>query len=264
MISESQKQAPPSSKSTLLLWSSLLPQSVSECSCNKLQVSFLDLLRKRLDTFNTYSDKKEQIQLAIAEYVTNFIKAGCSCTKHLLEHLVDLYDTEKLIIDSTVYHQAKQLAEETFAEHSLLPSPAESLPPSAKPALFSKSTLYHACICSRAVNETNAGEYQKFFKDEKLVPGHALKEISISRSKQERYLIARQEDSTYYIAFQGEPDITQWPKKYSSFEHGMIMIIESCCCNLSFSSLQVFWLKQRIFLFTLSQNSSTVGTIELL
>ncbi len=203
-------------------WSSLLPQSVSECSCSKLQVSFLNVLRKRLEAYNTFSDKKEQIQLVIAEYVTNFIKAGCSSTKHLLEHLVDLYETEKLITNSTAYHQAKQLAEETFAEISLIQSPTEMLPPSAKLPLFSKSTLYHACICSRAVNETNAGEYQKFFKNKKLVPGHALKEISISRSKQERYLIAKQEDSsTYYIAFQSVPDITEWPKKYSSFEIGI-------------------------------------------
>ncbi len=206
-----------------------------------MQVSFLDQLKIRLEACNTYSDKKAQIQSDITEYVTNFIRAGCSSTEHLQEHLVALYEKEKLITNSTVCHWAKQLAKKKFAEiSSSLQSPPETVSLTPKPALFSKSTLYHACICSRAINETNVGEYQKFFKNKQSVPGHALKEISISRSKQERYLIARQEegqsDSIYYIAFQSEPDVTEWPKKYSSFKNGMTSfnLLYKCVVNSYF------------------------------
>ena len=120
-----------------------------------------------------------------------------------------------------MYLWAKQLAEEKFRAIAAAPQSPTRVSSAPKPPLFSKAVVYHASICSRAVNSTNAGEYQKFFKTERFVPGHSLKEVAITRSKQDRYLIAIQDDSTYYIAFQSEPDITAWPDKYHSFGNGM-------------------------------------------
>ena len=89
--------------------------------------------------------------------------------------------------------------------------------------LFSKDTVYHAGICSLAVNdvkECDPGNYQKFFQKNPLIPGHDFQEVSISKSKKDRYLIARQGESTVYIAFQSEPCIQQWPKLFRSFSEG--------------------------------------------
>ena len=187
-----------------------------------LQKSFLDDIKKLLDALKVYSsaDQKKMEQTALSEYVTRFIQAGCSSTDHLDEHLLALHEQDNLITDVSVYHWAKQLAAKKFTEIVAIPTSPIKVAPVPKSRLFSKPVVYHASICSLAVNKTDAGEYQKFFKDKRFVPGHSFKEVSISRSKQDRYLIATQDDSTYYIAFQSEPNIAEWPKKHASFEHG--------------------------------------------
>ena len=209
--------------------------SISACKCNRLQESFLSTLKERLRVFRdfSYSDQKKAQQkaqqTALTEFITSFIQAGCSSTDHLNEHLLLLHEKEKLITDPTLYLWAKQLAQEKFGEIADAPqSGPTSVSCALKPPLFSKAVLYHASICTHAVNSTNAGEYQKFFKTKQFVPGHSLKEVAISRSKQDRYLIAIQDDSTYYIAFQSEPDITAWPDKYLSFGNGMRALFSTC------------------------------------
>ncbi len=191
-----------------------------------LQKSFLDDLKKLLDALKIFNgaDKKKMEQKGLNEYVTRFIQAGCSSTDHLDEHLLALHEKDILITDVSVYHWAKQLAAEKFTEIVAVPTSPIKVVPVPKSHLFSKPVVYHASICSLAVNKTDAGEYQKFFKNKRFVPGHSFKEVSISRSKQERYLIATQDDSTYYIAFQSEPNITEWPKRFKSFEHGRINV----------------------------------------
>ncbi len=170
----------------------------------------------------SYAEKKKTEQHALSEYVTCFIQAGCTSTDHLDEHLLALHEKDNLITD---VHWAKQLAAEKFTEIVAIPTSPIKVAPIPKLPLFSKPIVYHASICSLAVNKTDAGEYQKFFKDKRCVPGHSFKEISISRSKQERYLIATQDDSTYYIAFQSEPNVTEWPKRFVSFENGKFMVL---------------------------------------
>ncbi len=187
-----------------------------------LQKSFLDELKNLLHALKgyRYAEKKKTEQHALSKYVTCFIQAGCSSTDHLDEHLLALHEKDNLITDVSVYHWAKQLATEKFTEIVAIPTSPIKVAPVPKSPLFSKPVVYHASICSLAVNKTDAGEYQKFFKDRRFVPGHSFKEVSISRSKQDRYLIATQDDSTYYIAFLSEPNITEWPKKFKSFENG--------------------------------------------
>ncbi len=197
------------------------------CTCTALQKLSLNKLKKLLDGLKeyTYAEKKKTEQHALSEYVTDFIQAGCSSTDHLDEHLLALHEKDNLITDVSLYHWAKQLAIEKFTEIATLPMSPIKISLVTKAPLFSKPVVYHACICSLAVNKTDAGEYQKFFKDRRFVPGHSFKEVSISRSKQDRYLIASQNDSTYYIAFQSEPNITEWPKRFTSFENGKFLFI---------------------------------------
>ena len=111
-------------------------------------------------------------------------------------------------------------------EHSEIVVSKDKSSCSSEP-LFCKDTVYHAGICSLAVTSSTAGDYQKFFKDREKVPGHTFQEISISRSKQDRYLIARQGDSTYYFAFQSEPRLLEWPKQFKSFYEGTLLVVNS-------------------------------------
>ena len=88
----------------------------------------------------------------------------------------------------------------------------------AKSSLFCKDTVHHASICSRAISECDADNYLKFF--ESNVSRHSLQAVSISCSEQDRYLVARQGESTYYIAFQSETD---WPE-LKSFIKGIRLL----------------------------------------
>ena len=147
--------------------------------------------------------------------------------------LHDLWQVKYLISES-VYHWALQQLLEVSQEekdvasdsnaHDLL-SPTESCEP-----IFSKDTIYHASICCHALTRCNAGDYQKFFKNKETVPGHSFQAVSISRptpdsNQHERYLIARQGESKYYIAFESQPQLSQWREKYQSFVEGLSFII---------------------------------------
>ena len=155
------------------------------------------------------------------EYITESQQLG-STKEHIEGHLQELHRKEFLLLES-IYEWARQLVTEVFVKPAVDESSYEPLSPSeAKEPLFSKDTVYHASICSRAINECDAGNYQKFFKTKEKVPGHSFEEVSISRSKQDRYLVARQGESTFYFAFQSEPDLSRWLKLFKSFSEGKI------------------------------------------
>ena len=200
--------------------------SPTECKCTPLQTSFLDELRNQLNTIKTFSRKEIRLEPAkdvVSKYVKKFIQAGSTPLEHLHEHLQQLHKRELLISDPEVLDMAKTLADDFVVRTTPSPSslsqgsrPASSPTPRRAKPLFSKHVVYHASVCCQAVNNCTHNNCSAFFKDG---VGHSFKEVSISRSEEGRYLIAVQ-DSTYYIAFQGEPDIAQWPEKYKSFSEG--------------------------------------------
>ena len=197
----------------------------AECEkCTPLQASFLKDLRKRLKACKTLGSAVESlVEDAVREYVQKFIKAGSTSVDHLHEHLQPLYNTEYLISNPKILDMAKALADALMKPSLPVPVPlvhSLSLTPESKP-LFSKPVVYHASVCCLAVNKCTHSDCSTYFKDE---IGHSFKEVSISQSEQGRYLIAIQ-DSTYYIAFQSETNISQWPKKYQSLSKGI------CCCH---------------------------------
>ena len=146
--------------------------------------------------------------------------------KDVQEFLHKLHQ-KKYLITKPVYEWAIEEVKKEFTEDNplLLPSPDQSSTEdsSAEP-LFSKDTVYHASICCQALASCTAGDYQRFFKDREKVPGHSFEAVSISRPSpgqpHERYLIAKQGESKYYIAFESQPDLSQWQKKYRSFIEG--------------------------------------------
>ena len=134
---------------------------------------------------------------------------------------------KKYLITESVYQWSLKMVKEIFTQDENLPLNSAELTSPADPqhteSLFSKDTIYHASICCQALTCCTAGDYQKFFKEK--VPGHSFQAVSISRptpdgKQHERYLIAKQGESKYYIAFESQPVLSQWPKKYHSFIEG--------------------------------------------
>ena len=135
---------------------------------------------------------------------------------------------EELLISKEAFTKALQLAAKEYTKKSSENPDAIHINPSISPAsaivkpLFCKDTIHHASVCCHAVSKCNAGDYQKFFKTKELVPGHAFKFVSFSRSKEETFLIAQKKgESTYYFAFKGRPNLSDWPKGFKCFSEGI-------------------------------------------
>ena len=197
--------------------------------CTGLENSLTIQLQTKLENLNSAKCSSEQeeesrtdmIKVAVREYITELQQSG-STKEHIDGHLQELHRKE-FLLSELMYEWARQLVTEVFEEAAVGKSSCEPVSPSeTKEPLFCKDTVYHASICCRAINECDAGNYQKFFKTKEKVPGHSLQEVSISRSKQDHYLIARQGESTFYFAFQSEPDLSMWPKLFKSFSEGKI------------------------------------------
>ena len=208
--------------------------SSTECKCTPLQASFLEDLRKQLKVFKNLPDSDSFVKDAVCKYVEKFISAKSTSVEHLHEHLQQLYKREFLISDHDILDMAKEITVtlQRPVLHPAAPSASRRrtsspLSPTTQRAmpLFSKPVVYHASVCCQAVNKCTHKDYSTFFKDE---IGHSFKEVSISRSEEGRYLIAV-EDSMYYIAFQGEPNIAQWPEKYKSLSEGTAFLFSVYC-----------------------------------
>ena len=102
-------------------------------------------------------------------------------------------------------------------------SAEESLSTSSKPTLHSPENLllYHSSLCCLAVNSCTTATFEDFLGAHTHMLTEAKLSISQDRVNVDRYLIAEQ-GSTVYVAFQSEPDLSQWlASPYSSFEEGL-------------------------------------------
>ena len=202
--------------------------------CSQLQASFLVKLKLTLEGLkNSECDHEaerksieEALKIAIRNFISKSQKSGSSLD-HVKAHLLQLHKEECLITDPSLFNWAEQYTADLYKQ-SLQEDELSSLnvpsSPNKKSPLFSKEVVYHASLCCRAVTTCDAGNYQKFFKDRTKVPGHSFSYVSISRSKQDRFLIASKEgeESIYYFAFQGELSLEQWPKRFRSFKDGKL------------------------------------------
>ena len=162
--------------------------------------------------------KNDLKKAAIREYVKQSLQVGAS-VKDMQEELQKLH--ADFLIPKTIYEWAKEIVSELYAESLVFDENSDAqVQNESHDVLFCKDTVYHAGICSLALNTCDAGNYQKFFKDKQKVPGHSFQALSISRSKHNRYLIARQGSSTHYFAFESLPNFSQWPQQFKSFGHG--------------------------------------------
>ena len=155
----------------------------------------------------------------VRQFIETSLRAGAS-KDDVKKVLSEIYSSDVLIsgdIFEWALSEVSITAQAACLQQTSSPSDEkEKLPP-----LFCKETLYHASLCCCAVSTCDANTYQKFFN--KDFPNHSLEEASLSRSQDreqvDRYLIARH-DKTYYVAFQSEPLIAQWPK-FTSFQEGV-------------------------------------------
>ena len=174
-------------------------------------------------------------ETAIADFISQSVKSGYSL-EAIIEQLQALYSKE-FQISKEIFLKAQQLASEEYAKTELIPqiipvNASESASTVVMEPLLCKDTVYHAIICSQAVSTCTAGDYQKFFKNKELVPGHAFKAISFSRSRnEESFLIAQKDESIFYFAFKGRLCLSDWAKDYKSFNEGKLhpqAILERC------------------------------------
>ncbi len=187
----------------------------TEVECNR---HALDRLKGILQSIQHLKHKDETVKEATEEFI---ISSVCSQTT-LDQVLAQL----KVLLSANLFKHAREVAARIFVESAEeepdepVPKDEQSAVPNRTEPLFCKDTVYHAGICSLAVSTSDAGNLLGFFKDKEKVPGHSFKEVSISRSKQDRYLVARQGESTFYFAFQSEPKLSEWAKQFKSFYEG--------------------------------------------
>ena len=128
--------------------------------------------------------------------------------------------SKDLLVDNQIYEWAVNELVSSDKQPDE-PPPLEQEAEEKLPPLFCEDIVHHACLCSLAASTCTAADYRDFFN--KKFPEHSLEEASLSRSQDredvDRYLIARQ-GKVYYVAFQSEPLLSDWMKKFSSFEEG--------------------------------------------
>ena len=165
-------------------------------------------------------EKMVVVKEAVSEFVSSSFQSGHSM-KQVSDQMEKFYK-EELLISKETFAEAQQMIKEEHAR-SGVEKTLTSANPCALVPLYSKDTIYHASICSHAVYSSNAGNYQQFFKNRDIVPGHNFTAVSMSRSKQDCFLIAQMGESTYYIAFKGLLLLSEWEKEYNSFNEGMML-----------------------------------------
>ena len=163
-------------------------------------------------------------ELAVADFISRSIDSGHSL-ETITEQIQALHSKE-FQISKEIFEKAQQVASEKYAKTKVRPKATLTDASASGKAsvlvepLFCKDTIYHASLCSQAVSTCTAGDYQKFFKTKELVPSHAFKAVSFSRSRNESFLIAQSDESVFYFAFKGRLSLSDWDKDYKSFNEG--------------------------------------------
>ncbi len=171
------------------------------------------------------------LQEAVQDFIENSLRSGAN-KKNIEAELRELYSRD-LLVSNEMYQWALGEVESSVPTTNVAigePASTNGTKHVVSP-LFCKDTLYHASLCCYAVSTCDAASHKGFFN--KDYPSHRLEEISLSRSKDredvDRYLISRQ-GSTYYVAFQSEPQLSKWPEKFTSFQEGKFPALLQLCC----------------------------------
>ena len=196
---------------------------------DKQDTEEFEKLRRQLEAFSlTLDSASDSTELSVINCFKHaiqlYIKTGLradieTCqVKNDIEKLCRLH----LVIPTALWRwsmeQVEKAAEKLATERSYVPKPlvTKDTPP---PSLFSKDTLYHACLCCEAISSSKSSSLS-FFESKR--PQHSLTEVSFSQVRDDvvtPYLIAKQKD-VLYVAFRSYLSISEWTKSASSFEEG--------------------------------------------
>ncbi len=205
----------------------------SESDGNHVPMSVATELKQKLESLKKFDTnrkgsaehKNAMIQGAVQDFIENSSRSGAG-RQAIEAELREVYSKD-LLVSNDMYQWALKEVESSVPADKGASTESSSSPDDAKssvPPLFCKDMLYHASLCCFAVSTCDVATYQGFFN--KDYPSHCLEEVSLSRSKDredvDRYLIAKQ-GSTYYVAFQSEPQLSLWPEKFTSFEEGVFL-----------------------------------------
>lgn len=195
------------------------------------QLELLSKVRK----FNQQPAEEEAKATLIKGNIQQFIETGlrAGASKDDVKKVLSEMYSSDVLINGDIYEWALSEVSTTAQAVCLQQTSGPSDEKEKLPPLFCKETVYHASLCCYAVSTCDANTYQKFFS--KDFPNHNLEEASLSRSRDrervDRYLIARH-DKTYYVAFQSEPLLAQWPK-FTSFQEGTCIMLIISCMNIT-------------------------------
>ena len=143
------------------------------------------------------------------------IQSGMS-QEQVQAQLQRLHKQELLITEDVLKEAEKQIVEECAKRTPATVVATHSADSTALCApLFCKDTIYHASICSHVVSTCDAGDYQKFFKNKDLVPGHSFRAVSLSRTKKTPSSLLRRESPLTTLLLRGSPTFYSGPNSSS-------------------------------------------------
>ena len=213
------------------------------CSCIELHFVYTDppvteeyqKLKATLEVFNSTlhveSASVQNVELStincmravIQQYIERALRLGEETSK--VKSDMEKLCRSDLVIPTALWRWTMQEVEKT---HEKLTSEqrkvAKPIVKEAEPApsLFSKDTLYHACLCCDALSDPNPANPLSYFRNKN--PHHRIKEVSFSQNRDgiTPYLIAKQGDMIY-VAFQSTPLLSKWKEIASSFNEGFCL-----------------------------------------
>ena len=196
---------------------SVLDSLVSELTSHLQSLKKVPSSREKLEEY-----KVHLVKGAIQDFVEKGDQSGVD-HEEIRKALAKVYGTELLLSKEVYECGLEKLAALPQLSSSALPALPEQDRKTKQP-LFCDDTVYHASLCCYAVNTRDSRNFKDFFKD---FPSHCFDEasISVSRDKKDvdRYVIARK-GKTYFVAFLSEPQFSQWPELFESFEDGKFHI----------------------------------------
>lgn len=164
------------------------------------------------------------VQYAIQQAIEKALKAGNG--ENVIRNQLWILCHKDFDVPTNLRDWAMQEVEEickrTVVSMNQILNAPKSLP-DEKPVespLFSKDTLYHASLCCHTVSVCTAGNYEVFLNSKSHLLEEASMSISQCKENVDRYIIARC-GNTIFVAFQGEPSLSNWMgNSYTSFING--------------------------------------------
>ena len=211
--------------SELLAFQSTKNEAYSALDYLKRLRQDISVIQKRIYQSDENLDAKYSIiKESIKEYITTLLHTGSKEAE--VESQLKVLCYEEILVPSKLHSWCfetlkvlSQQLQQVQPTSDVLPQPAVQ-PPQETQSLFSKDVVYHAMLLCNTVESCDETSYQQYLSKEP----HQFEEVSISvlptdKQSIERYIIAKKK-KMLYIAFRGEPILSEWSSKYSSFLEG--------------------------------------------